>query len=183
MQQPLVSVIIPSYNTPNEYLSASIRSVLEQSYNNFELIIIDDGSNQPVSDMIKEFNSNKIQLIVNEHNSGLPYSLNRGLKASSGKYIFRMDSDDISSPNRLKSQVEYLESHPEVDILSCYADTFGDSCKRYKSATTDGGIKAELLWKNPIIHPTVVFRADAVKKHDIIYSDSEISEDYNLWSK
>lgn len=182
-EKPLVSVIMPSYNTPRQYLIEAVRSVLCQTYSEFELLIIDDGSKVLVQNEIAHIVDSRVRVLVNPGNQGLSYSLNRGLRESAGKYIFRMDSDDKCVPNRLEKQIEYLEKHPDVAVVSTFAHTFGALDLIYRSSSEDSQIKAELLWKNPIVHPTVALRASAVKDDDIEYSTNYTSEDYEIWSR
>ena len=183
MEQPLVSVIMPSYNTASNFLHEAVQSVLNQTYTNFELLIIDDGSVPSVRSVISDIHDSRIRIICNPGNQGLPYTLNSGLEQSVGKYIFRMDSDDKCVKNRLERQVEFFESNPDIDVVSSFARTFGANDIVYKSATEDSQIKAELLWKNPIIHPTVALRADTIKRLNIRYAMEAVSEDFEIWSR
>lgn len=179
--ESLVSVIMPVYKTEEDQLKEAVNSILRQTYNNLQLIIIIDENFESTTKYILEgIKDKRIIIIENGQNMGLPYSLNRGIDMSEGKYIFRMDSDDISLPNRLKKQVEYFESHPDIDVLGTYAETFGDSKSVFKSSLVDKKIKAELLWKNPLVHPTVAFRALTLKKKNIRYTPGA-SEDYRMW--
>lgn len=183
MNQPTVSVIMPSYNTNSEYIHKAIQSILNQTYTDFELIIIDDGSEPPVCEIISDLKDSRIRIIENKGNCGLPYTLNIGLESASGKYIIRMDADDICTNERLQKEIEFLESYPEIDVVSSYAKSFGAKKIRYSSFTEDRQIKAELLWHNPIIHPTVALRAETIKKYQIKYQKGMISEDYDIWSR
>ena len=183
MESILVSIIMPSYNTPSQYLREAIFSILQQTYHNFELLIIDDGSKYSVANVISDINDNRINIIRNESNQGLSFSLNKGLEQAKGKYIFRMDSDDRSINTRLRRQIDYLEQHPNIDVLSSFAKCFGEKKELYKSATVDDRIKAELLWKNPIIHPTVAIRACTMNKYNVRYNMKAGSEDYDIWSR
>lgn len=183
VERPLVSVIMPSYNMESNFLHEAVESVLHQTYTNFELIIVDDGSIPSVTSIISDIVDKRITVICNPGNKGLPYSLNHGLNEAKGKYIFRMDSDDKCLENRLERQVEYFEGHPEVDVVSTFAHSFGAVDIVYKSFTQDKQIKAELLWKNPIIHPTAGLRTETIEKYKIEYSSEEVSEDFEIWSR
>ena len=116
-EKPLVSVIMGVYNTKPEYLKQAVESILAQTYDNLEFVIVDDGNRKDeiISYLhrIKQ-SDNRVKIIVNEENIGLTRSLNKAIDHSRGKYIARMDSDDISLPDRLLKQVEYMEVHPEV---------------------------------------------------------------------
>ncbi len=115
--EPLVSVIMPVYNA-EKYIFEAVNSVIEQTYTNWELVLINDGSSDLSINIIKEFKDSRIRLYENRENMGIAYSRNRAIDLSRGKYIAIMDNDDISLPNRLKIQVEYLENHEEIDVLS-----------------------------------------------------------------
>lgn len=183
MYMPLVSVIMPSYNTPKEYLREAIMSIITQSYSNFELLIIDDGSKEPIKKCIEGINDERIRILENCNNQGLTYSLNRGLTEARGKYFFRMDADDISIENRIEKQVRFLENNPDVDVVATFAKTFGAAENHFSSKINDAEIKAELLWKNPIVHPTVALRGKSIRRDKILYSYQQVSEDFELWSR
>lgn len=181
MEPILVSVIMPIYKTNKQYLMEAIDSILNQSYKNFELLlVIDEDPMLGTKEFLEKKVDNRIVIIENGKNKGLVYSLNRGLEFAKGKYIFRMDSDDIALEHRLKKQVEYFEHHKEVTVLSTFAKTFGADIKELNSSVSDAQIKGELIWKNPIVHPTIAFRASFIKKNNIQYRVGD-SEDYRLW--
>lgn len=183
MQEALVSVIIPTYNTKKNVLKESVLSIVNQTYRNLQIIIIDDGSVDSVENTLNDIGDDRITLLRNETNRGLVFSLNRGIKYASGKYIARMDADDISHFDRISCQVNYLEENLHIDIVSSFAMTFGDKEMIYKSVTDDAALKAELLWKNPFIHPTIMMRSEVVKSRNIYYSPEDKSEDFGLWSR
>lgn len=183
MSQPFVSIIMPTYNTESEYLHESVKSILNQSYTNFELIIIDDGSYPAAKIVLSDITDKRMVYIENQKNSGLPYSLNKAIKSSRGKYIFRMDSDDISLPERVQKEVAFLEDNKDIDVVASFAKTFGSKEVLYSSYTKDEEIRAELLWKNPIIHPTVAFRVDSLRRKKILYKEGIVSEDFEMWSR
>ena len=181
MEPILVSVIMPIYKTNKQYLIEAIDSILNQSYKTFELLlIIDEDPELGTKKILEKKEDDRIIIIENGQNKGLVYSLNKGLECAKGKYIFRMDSDDIALEHRLKKQIEYFEHHKEGVVLGTYAKTFGADVKEFKSSTSDAQIKGELIWKNPIVHPTVAFRASFIKKNNIRYRLGD-SEDYRLW--
>ena len=183
MDNPFVSIIMPSYNTPLLYLREAVQSVLSQTYTNFELLIIDDGSDLSVENRISDIIDKRIRIISNSVNRGLSYSINNGIEQSTGKYIFRMDSDDRCFKTRLQSQIAFFERNPSVDVVSSFARCFGGKNNLYRSSISDKKIKAELLWDNPIIHPTVAIRASTVKDKNIRYNLDAVSEDFELWSR
>ena len=173
---------MPSYNTDKEMLEEAVSSILNQAYQDLELIIIDDGSDTPVKEALR-IHDERLRITRNDENKGIVYSLNRGLELSCGNYIARMDADDISDKTRIKNEVDYLDNHKEIDVVSTYAQTFGMKKTIYKSETSPEGIMAELLWKNPIIHPTVMMRSSLVKNESVKYNADSKSEDFDLWSR
>ena len=183
MNRPLVSVVMPTYNTDFEYLHEAVKSILNQTYTNFELLIADDGSYPTAESVLSDITDKRIAFLANSKNMGLPYTLNNAIKNAKGKYIFRMDADDIAVSERIQKEVEFLEIHGDIDVVASFAKTFGEKEILYSSFTKDEQIKAELLWKNPIIHPTVVFRADILYKKGILYKENIVSEDFEMWSR
>lgn len=180
---PLVSIIMPTYNTPEKYLKKSINSILRQSYKKFELIIIDDGSTDISStNLLNSISDFRIRIIKNRENRGLVFSLNRGIKESQGKYIARMDSDDISKKNRLKVQVRQLEKDPALDIIGTSIKKFGIENKKYTYPQNNDAIRSEMFFRNPIAHPTVMFRKKTFDRYKLLYPKGYNSEDYALWS-
>lgn len=114
-----VSVIMPVYNTNHTFISESIESILKQSHKNFEFIIIDDCSNESLTiNVLKRFDfDNRVRVVFNKKREGIAYSLNKGLSLAKGKYIFRMDSDDISKLKRLEFSIDYMEKNSQISIL------------------------------------------------------------------
>ena len=130
---PKLSVIMPAYNA-EKYIGEAIESILNQTFTDFEFIIIDDGSSDHTADIIKGFHDERIRFIQNEKNSGVANTLNKGLELSQGEYIARMDADDISLPARFEKQVAFMEANPDVAVVGCGIELFGMSHeKRYFS--------------------------------------------------
>lgn len=177
---PKISVIMPIYNTPANPLKESIDSILNQTFQDFELLLIDDGSQEYVHDIIKSYTDKRIVYIKNEKNSGLIYTLNRGLDIAQGDYIARMDSDDISLPERFAKQVAYLDEHPECGVLGTWVEVFPQTAiwKPYAHFTYFDLLK----WNPFIIHPTVMIRSNVIRQHNIRYDGRfEVAEDYDFW--
>ena len=123
--KPLVSIILPVFNS-EEFLSESISSIINQTYDHFELIIIDDASTDKSSNLIKSFKDSRVIYIKNERNLGIASSLNIGIKKAKGKYLARMDDDDISEPKRLDKQVRFMEENTSCGLLGTYAKLIGN---------------------------------------------------------
>lgn len=184
MNNPLVSVIMSTYNTNDEFLKSSINSILNQSYTNFEFIIVCDGSMRDI-EIINKYNDNRIKIIKHDKNMGLPYSLNEAIKIAKGKYIARMDSDDISLSNRFEKQVKFLEKHKDIDICSMFVKFIGDANNvNIFPFTNDKLIKIHLLFFNIITHPLVMIRKEFLLDNNIHYNEEyKYSQDYELWSQ
>ena len=179
--KPLVSVCMSIYNT-SSYLQECIDSILSQSFSDFELLIVDDGSTDNSCDIVCSYNDPRIRLIKNNHD--YIGSLNLLLKEARGKYIARMDSDDLMYQNRLRVQFDYMESHSEISILASsavYMDSKEPLCE-YSDCTVI--TEQDLLCYNPIIHPTTFMRTNMLRKFDLKYEDGyKYAEDYRLWTE
>ena len=187
-EHPTISVIMPVYNS-EKYLREAINSILCQTFKDFELIIINDGSADNSRSIIQEFQKQdtRIKLIENEKNLGISRSLNLGIDHAVGKYIARMDSDDISIKSRFSNQVKILELNPEIGFLGSsgyYIDENGKKISFYKVPTSFLEIKWGSLLCSPFIHPSVMIRKELFEKTNIRYDDTKLYvEDYDLWSK
>ncbi len=180
---PLVSVILPVYNA-GRYLGAAIQSILSQSFTEFELIIIEDGSTDDTTRVVERFNDRRICLLRNEGNRGIVFSLNRGIEASRGRYIARMDADDVARPERLARQVAFMEAHPEVGVCGSWARKFTSFGLRWtqRAPESSGALKAMLLFETPLVHPTVMLRRSVLEGHSLRYDPAfPTVEDYRLW--
>lgn len=181
---PTVTVLMPVYNG-EKYLKDAINSILNQTYSGFEFLIIDDGSSDNSHEIINSFRDSRIRLVSNRTNKGLPYSLNSGILLSRGKYIARMDCDDIADWTRLEHQVKYLDDNLKIGILGSYYELLiNDNTKRQIIATpvSDLEIRFRCLFECPFGHPTVMFRREIFLKHNLLYSSHlNAVEDYELW--
>ncbi|MCC8152339.1 MAG: glycosyltransferase [Lachnospiraceae bacterium] len=146
-ENPIVSIIMPVYNA-QEFLSEAIESVLNQTFTDWEMIIVDEPTTtDSTDDIIRHYmeSDERIRLIINEEKLGISKSLNVALDASRGTYIVRMDADDISLPNRLEEQVKYMERNPDVGISGCDYDVMGENWKS-NLLINDEDIKSDLLF-------------------------------------
>lgn len=179
---PVVSIVLPVYNS-EKYIADSIESILNQTFSDFELIIIDDDSTDDTHRIIELFGDNRIKLIKNNHD--YIQSLNKGIAKSKGKYIARMDSDDLMLPNRLELQVEYMENNPQIDICGGWIESFGHSSHTIKNPIKHKDIILAMLIGNSMAHPTIIMRRDSMSKlpfYPNLYKQKFIyAEDYKLW--
>jgi len=180
---PKVTVLMSVYNG-GKYLREAIDSILVQSFKDFEFLIIDDGSTDSSSDIIRSYTDPRIRLIKNEENIGLTHSLNKGLKLARGEYIARMDADDISLPERLEKQVHFLDEHMGVGLVSSSyikINMAGEEIGFQKVAIENDEIKERLLQFNCFCHPSAVFRRECVERVGAYRETFEIAQDYDLW--
>ena len=177
----IVSVLMPVFNS-SVYLKDSLESILCQSFEDFEFIIVDDGSNDATPQMLKSYaeKDSRIKILRNEVNKGIVFSLNRGLKECSGLYIARMDSDDIAMKDRLKKQVAAIEAEPEVCALgsaATYTDASGKEIGRVRYCAPESR-----LARTPLMHSTTLIRRKVLVDSGLWYQEKYIfAEDYFLW--
>ncbi|HOW51557.1 MAG TPA: glycosyltransferase [bacterium] len=180
---PLVSLILPAYNA-ERHIGAAIQSILSQSFAEFELIIIDDGSTDDTVGVTSRFNDQRIRVLGNDGNRGIVFSLNRGIEEARGCYMARMDADDIARPERLMRQFTFMEDHPAVGLCGSWAQKFIAYGPRWtqRAQTSSAELKASLLFATPFVHPTVMIRRSVMDAHDLRYRDEfPAVEDYRLW--
>ena len=186
MHNPLISVILPVYNS-EKYIYKSINSILQQTFTKFELLILNDGSNDSSQEIINSFDDERIRLFSHE-NIGLAATLNKGINLSKSDLIARQDADDISHPNRLELQFIYRQNKPECNLLGTAAQ-ISDGEKlvnRYMyPPLNDMDCKFQILFKNCFIHTSVMIRKSIFKKVGVysLSKDRRFAEDYDLWSR
>jgi glycosyltransferase involved in cell wall biosynthesis len=183
---PLVSVVMSVYNG-ERYICEAIQSILNQTFSEFEFIIINDGSIDGTGAILDRYErvDGRISVYQQEH-CGLIASLNRGCRQARGKYIARMDADDISLALRLKRQVHYMERHPEIGVLGTwieYIDENGMRGKDWRMPTVPGLIGWSLLFGTCIAHPSVLMRRDVIERLDFYHPEALYAEDYDLWTR
>jgi glycosyltransferase involved in cell wall biosynthesis len=180
---PLVSVVMPVYNG-EKYINEAIDSILQQTFNDIEFIIINDGSTDNSLEIIKSYNDERI-IIINQENQGIAVSLNNGIKISQGKYIARMDADDISHNTRIKTQADFLNDNPDVIVVGSNADVIDQDSKfvyRAKQSLDNKGLKKKLPFKTPFIHPSVMMRKKTLTNIGL-YPDIPIAQDIFLFNR
>jgi len=186
MKRPLpnISVLLPAFNA-EKYIELAIQSILNQTYSNFELIILNDGSSDRTEEIIKSFKDTRVIYIKNEQNIGLVNTLNKGLSLAKGKYIARMDADDISYIYRFSKQHSFLENNPSYIICSSSRKDFNDSNNRDHISympVSDSAIRISSIFSPPFTHPAVMFRKDVILKNNLFYDENfKYSEDYEFW--
>lgn len=180
----MISVLMSVYNA-EEYLRIAIESILNQTYTDFEFIIINDGSTDQSKAIINSYKDKRIKLIDNVKNSGLVFSLNKGIDSAAGEYIARMDADDISLPERFEKQIEFLNKETDVALVSSsgtYIDENGIDKKYLEFPVSAHLIFTYLFFGNPIIHTSVFIKTDVLRKYKY-KKDYYLAEDYFLWSQ
>lgn len=181
-RMPRVSVIMSVFNSEN-FLRESIESILDQSFRDFEFIIVNDASTDRSLEIIESYPDERIVVISNDENIGLTRSLNKALYAARGEYVARMDADDISLPERLERQVSFLDDHPEIGFCGTQVQYHGAKNPGYYPMDYES-IKVSALSSNPFAHPTVVFRRELFLKSGLTYDeDFRYAQDYELWSR
>ncbi|MCC8146273.1 MAG: glycosyltransferase [Bacteroidales bacterium] len=177
---PAISVVMPVYNANPEFLVEAIDSVLKQSFPNFEFIIVDDGSTDSTVSYIEKYNDPRIRLIKNKHD--YIDSLNRGINEARGRYIARMDADDVMMPDRLLTQYDYMEGHQNIDFCGSWVEFFGNQNHILRTIINHKEIKSNLLLHSSLVHPSVMFRDSVYKNNKNLYSYGyPCAEDYKLW--
>ena len=183
---PSISVLLPVYNS-RDYIQEAVESVLEQSFTDIELILIDDASSDDSFVLLESFRDNRIRLYQNKTNMKLPATLNRGLGLARGKYIARMDADDICLPGRLEKQFRFMETHPEIGVSGTWSEYIGAISNRIFQTPVDfAGIRARMFFECCLVHPSVILRRSFLEEYDLRYSESADyyhAEDYELWTR
>ena len=187
---PLISVIMCVHNTKEEYLNEAVKSILNQTYDHLELIIIDDGSDAWCHELLCRWQEqdDRIHFYTNEQNIGLTKSLNLALSYAKGAFIARMDSDDLCVPERLERQLKYFLEHKDIDVLASgtYINDgsgsiwYSGAYRRFEQER----MRIRLSFANiEFVHPSVMFRADFLEKNHITYDESVAkAQDYAMWS-
>ena len=181
---PKISVLLPIYNA-EAHLEEAVKGILNQTYSDFELIAVDDGSTDQSLKILKRFQDPRLKILMNEKNLGISDSLNKAIAASQGQYLARMDQDDLALPCRFQKQIEFLEQHPEVDILGTWFKLFGNTIPQViRHPTTDAAIKAGLIFEPVIGHPTVMMRKQSLMSLGHVYDPTyNRAEDFELWTR
>jgi len=184
LETPKVSVIMPVYNA-EKYLKDAIDSILNQTYTNFEFILINDGSNDTSKTIIESYNDSRIRLLDDKENSGLAKVRNKGISEATAEYIAWLDADDISHPLRLEKQVKLLDSHPEIGICGTWVKTIGTKIShKWRYPTNPEFIRCRMLFDNPLATSSVMLRRELlVGQNQYFDLNFPPAEDYDLWER
>ncbi len=183
---PRVSVVMPVHNGAG-YLRAAIDSVLTQTYQDFEFILIDDASQDETPALLAACQDARIRIITNPNNLGISRSLNRALDLAAGQYIARMDADDISLPDRFAKQIAFLDAHPSVGIVGGGVTLITETGDPLRTdaprANTDGALRWLNLFGSPFVHPAVMLRRDVLRSVGGYDPNIIAAQDRDLWDR
>jgi glycosyltransferase involved in cell wall biosynthesis len=183
MTTAILSIVMPVYNR-EKYIGISVKSILTQTFSDFEFIIVNDGSTDKTEEIIKNFNDERIILLNNEQNKGIVYSRNKGLSVARGKYIGMFDSDDIAYPQKFEEQIMFLRKNPDFGMVGSWVkhiDENGNTLKtKWKLKAKPKFIPAIMLFRNYFVQSTVVIRKEAIPVGG--YSKGfDVVEDSKMW--
>lgn len=180
---PVVSILMPVYKTAS-YLREAMDSILSQTFTDFELIILNDCSPDNADEILDTYTDSRIVRYKGEKNVGLSNILNVGIGMARGEYIARMDSDDLSTPDRLQIQLDYLEAHPEIDLVSAGMQLFGAKDEVWIREQNPEKVKIEALFHSPILHASSMWRRMRFEENGLRFRQEMVpSEDYDLWTR
>lgn len=181
----LISVVMPVHNG-GHFLAAALQSILNQSYDNFEFIIIDDASTDTSLSVIKEFDDPRIKLVINEQNLGVTRSLNKAITYAQGRFIARHDCDDVALPTRLEKQLSYLQNNPDVACVGCnliIINSDGKKTGEWQYPASSELVAWKLLFNSAIAHPASMFSLDVFNRVGGYNESIKKAQDYELWSR
>ena len=185
MPAPRVSIVMAAYNG-EPYVRDAIRSVLDQDFSDFELIVVDDGSTDGTAAVVTGFGDARIRYHRNERNLGQTPSLNVGVRMARGEYLARLDTDDEYLPGKLRTQVEFLDANPEVALCGTWArciDEHGAPSGVFRAPTRERDVAFRLVWASPVCHVSVMMRRDAVLEAGGYDESYRYAADHQLWSE
>ncbi|TBO45163.1 glycosyltransferase family 2 protein [Pedobacter kyonggii] len=184
MKSPKITAFIAAYNA-SDYIEESVSSILNQTFKDFELIIIDDGSTDDTALAVKKFNDNRIRFLQNDVNKGLPFTRNRLLELANGEYIAILDSDDIAYPDRFQLQLNFFSSHPEVALCGGHGTIINENgieADKKIIVPTDDSINMRMLFANSFINSSTMFKTEIFKALNG-YRDFALAEDFDLFTR
>jgi Glycosyltransferases involved in cell wall biogenesis len=178
---PKITVAMPVYNDA-VYLREAVNSILAQTYKDFELLIVDDGSTDGSLDIISSYRDRRIRVIRHKDNRGRPHARNTALDAADSEYFAWMDGDDISLPERLSEQIAFMDAHHHVSVCSTWVQCFGEKTDVEKMPTKSGEISACCVFAPALCNPASCLRLSDIRKHDIHYDVKLLrAQDFAFW--
>jgi glycosyltransferase involved in cell wall biosynthesis len=185
MRRPLVSVFIPVYNR-EKYILESVSSILNQSFTDFELIVVDDGSTDRTRDILASIKDERLKVYFNDTNMGIPYTRNRGIELASGEYFALLDSDDVATLDRLEKQVDFLNKHPDCAVVGGYIAIINQYSKATRKIkfrhTVPDYIHSSMLFQCPLHNTTIMGRTTLFKKFQY-QTDFKMGQDHDLFMR
>ena len=184
-EKPKVTILMSVYNG-ERYLREAIDSILNQTFRDFEFLIINDGSTDSTKEILNSYRDPRIKIINNKKNIGLTKSLNKGLRLASGEYIARQDADDISLPQRLEKQVEFLDSNSQTALVGSWTEVIDENEKTqevWHSLAQPHLLRWRLLFCNQFTHCAIMFRKNIVMQIEGYSEKMSSAQDYDLWSR
>ena len=181
---PLITVLMPTFNSEN-YIAETLWSVFDQTCPDFEVLIMDEaGSSPETAEVISLFEDDRIRLVRNERRLGLAESLNEGIRTARGKYIARIDADDLAREDRFELQADFLEKNREYGLCGSRQHHFGvDNDFVHEVAIEHEDIKAALIYGCEVCHSTIMIRRDLFLNNNLFYDNTKKAEDYELWTR
>jgi glycosyltransferase involved in cell wall biosynthesis len=183
MCNPKITVLMSVYNG-EKYLCEAVDSILKQTFKDFEFLIINDGSTDKTEEILKSYGDSRIKVYNNKENIGLSKSLNIGLKMAKGEYVARQDADDISMPDRLNRQADFLNTHPDYAVVGTFARILNENSEEirlFRRPTEDIDIRKSLRTDNCLVHGSVMIRMSFLLDVGFYNEAMERSQDYELW--
>lgn len=183
-EEPRVSVLMPAYNREH-YIASAIESVLKQTFEDFELLVVDDGSRDRTADVARSTGDPRVRVLTNESNLGIPATRNRGIQAARGEFVAMLDSDDRAEPTRLEKQVRFLDRHPDHALVGSwfrYMDAEGKPGQIGRRPTHARALRARLLFIGCYRNTTVMVRRSILDRFQF-RDEFEVAEDLDLWTR
>jgi len=171
MIRPRVTVLVTLYNK-RPYVEEAVRSVLAQTFTEFELLVVDDASTDGGLDLVRKFADPRIRILESERNTGRPAAANRGYAAARGEYLAILDGDDLMYPERLGAQVSFMDRHPEVAVVGSWVLYKGSRERLWKPPATDKEIRGHLLWGSQVLYGACMIRRKVLVDHSITCNES-----------
>jgi hypothetical protein len=185
MSEPVISIIMAAHNE-ELFLPQTLKSLLRQTYRDFELICVNDASSDATAAILKNCDDPRLVVITNDHALGLTASLNKALMLARGRYIARADADDLYRPDRLALQLEFLECNPgyvAISSAATFIDEDGHVISAEQMPEDDLSIRWRCLFNSPFMHPAIMIRAEVLWKNNLKYNEGfKVAQDYELWS-